>query len=89
MKERKDPHEISMLIISLLGETAAYAAALLFRYVILEPMYPNKTREHAFYRMFYVFLILAYSFVFFIRRGRVKHAWEMDFWEKTAEVIKS
>lgn len=89
MKERKDPHEISMLIFSLLGETAAYVAALLFRYVILEPMYPNKTREHAFYRMFYVFLILAYSFVFFIRRGKVKHAWEMDFWEKTAEVIKS
>ena len=71
MKERKDPHEISMLIFSLLGETAAYVAALLFRYVILEPMYPNKTREHAFYRMFYVFLILAYSFVFFINNPSI------------------
>ena len=66
MRERKNPHEITMLIWSLLGETAAYIIALLFRYVILEPMYPNKTRETDFYKMFYIFLLLAYSFVFFI-----------------------
>ena len=89
MKERKNPHEITMLIWSLLGETAAYIVALLFRYVILEPMYPNKTREYEFYRMFYIFLLLAYSFVFFMRRTKVRHAWEMDFWGKIAEVIKS
>ena len=89
MRERKNPHEITMLIWSLLGETAAYIIALLFRYVILEPMYPNKTRETDFYKMFYIFLLLAYSFIFFIRRTKVRHAWEMDFWGKMAEVIKS
>ena len=89
MRERKNPHEIVMLIWSLVGETAAYAVALLFRYLILEPLYPNKTREYAFYRMFLIFLLLAYSVVFFLRRSRIKHAWEMDFWEKSSEVIKS
>ncbi len=78
-----------MLIWCLIGETAAYVVALLSRYLVFEYLYPNKTREYEFYRIYYFFILLVYSVVFFVRRGKVRRPWEMDFWEKTAEVLKS
>ena len=77
-----------LLLLCILCEAAAFLMALLFRYVVLNPLFWNPERDYNFYKMFFVVVLFFYAAVFMWRKKRRPAAWEMNGWEHLTEVLK-
>ena len=80
--------ERSLLLSCIIGETAAFCFALLFRYVVMAPYYPNPARDFDFYKMYLVVVLAFYSVIFFHRQKKRPAVWEMNGYENLIEVFK-
>ena len=72
----------------IIGETAAFCLALLFRYVVLNQFYWNPARDYDFYKMFLVVVLAFYSMIFFHRQKKRSVVWKMNGYEHLIEVFK-
>ncbi len=86
--KRKVHQEKSLIIWCLICESIAYALALYFRYVVLNSFFSNPTREHDFYKIFFMIVLLMYSVVFHWRKDRRPKTWETGTFGRIMEVIK-
>ena len=86
----KRKYEQTLLVITILSEITAYLLALLFRYVILNPLYPNPERIYSFYRLFSGVVIAARVFLFYryIRYQEDKPLWKQTNIEIAATAVK-
>lgn len=86
--KKKIHQEDMLLLLCILCEAAAFLMALLFRYVVLNPLFWNPERDYNFYKMFFVVVLFFYAAVFMWRKKRRPAAWEMNGWEHLTEVLK-
>ena len=86
--KKKIHQEDMLLLLCIICEAAAFLMALLFRYVVLNPLFWNPERDYNFYKMFFVVVLFFYAAVFMWRKKRRPAAWEMNGWEHLTEVLK-
>lgn len=83
-------YERIMLLITVLCEITAYLLALLFRYVILNPLYSNPDRIYSFYRVFSGVVVAARVVLFYhyIRNQEETPVWKQSSVEIGATAVK-
>lgn len=80
--------ENRLLILCIISEAAAYFLALLFRYVVLNPMFWNPERDYGFYKAFFVVVVFFYWVVFLYNHRKRPAVREMDAIEQMIDVFK-